>query len=479
MYLNDCLESGPNLNPNIVDVLSRFRRWKYAVTADISKAFLQVELAEGDQDVHRFFWRKEKDDVMRIMKFVRVTFGIKCSPFLLSATIKHHLSLCPPSFVVEELRENLYVDDLLSGADTEIEAQELFVEAQKVMGKAGMVLAKWKSNHSSIVGETVSDSKTDYVKILGVSWDSERDVFTFNCVDIGRDLEVTKRNVLALLARVFDPLGFVLPFTVSARHLFQDIWREGVDWDEEIPMELKRTFRMWLDDLQELKNVSIPRRLLGTKWSECKESIELHAFGDSSLRGYGACVYIVHRGTTVESMLVRASARVAPLEKKTLPRLELLGSLITAQLLKCVIKCLRLPDDVSYYCWTDSMVTLGWIKGTPSRWKPWVSNRVTTIQSLTYANRWRHVAGKENPADLLTRGISAKELVKSSFWWKGPEFLLQDIKEEAEVEFPNDDPLVEAEKRNVGVSLVCTEGAPVMLQFDRWSTLNKAITTAH
>ena len=145
--LNDCLESGPNLSPNIVDVLLRFRRWKYAVTADVSKAFLQIELADCDQDVHRFLWRKDRKDSMRVMKFVPVTFGIKCSPFLLSATIKHHLSLCPPSFVVKELGENLYVDDLLSGTDTEIEAQELFTEAKKVVSKAGMVLAKWKSNH--------------------------------------------------------------------------------------------------------------------------------------------------------------------------------------------------------------------------------------------------------------------------------------------------------------------------------------------
>ena len=71
--LNDCLETGPDLNPNVVDVLLRFRRWKYAVTADVSKAFLQMELVECDQDVHRFLWRKHKEDSMRVMKFVRVT----------------------------------------------------------------------------------------------------------------------------------------------------------------------------------------------------------------------------------------------------------------------------------------------------------------------------------------------------------------------------------------------------------------------
>ena len=457
--LNDCLESGPNLNPNIVDVLLRFRRWKYAVTADVSKAFLQIELADSDQDVHRFLWRENREDRIRVMKFVRVTFGIKCSPFLLSATIKHHLSMCPPSFVVKELSENLYVDDLLSGADSETEAQELFTEAKRVLSKTGMVLAKWKSNHAFIIGETASDVESQHVKILGVTWDPERDVFTFDCMGIVDDVRLTKRTVLSLIARVFDPMGFVLPFTVSARHLFQDIWRLGLDWDDELPAEMQKTFKIWLSGLPVLKSVSMPRRYFETKWSDCCDEVELHAFGDASLRGYGACVYLVRRVSSkiVECSLVRACARVAPLQRKTLPRLELLGSLVTAQLLKNVMMSLRMNDDVTYYCWTDSMVALGWIKGTPSSWKPWVANRVATIQSLTDPSQWRHVAGKDNPADILTRGISAKELVESAFWWRGPRFLLQndfgDV--EVEAEFPQNDPLVEVEKKTWGFFDLC------------------------
>ena len=148
---------------------------------------------------------------MRVMKFVRVTFGIKCSPFLLSATIKHHLSLCPPSFVVSELSENLYVDDLLSGTDSKTEGQELFTEAKRVLSKAGMDLTKWKSNNDFIIGETVSNIGSQYVKILGVTWNPRQDVFTFGCMGmVDDDVRITKRSVLSLLARVFDPMGFVL-----------------------------------------------------------------------------------------------------------------------------------------------------------------------------------------------------------------------------------------------------------------------------
>ena len=285
------MESGLNLNPGVVDIVTRFRRWKYAVTSDVRKAFLQIELTTEDQDVHRFFWRSD-DGRIRIMKFVRVTFGIKCSPFLLSGTILHHLLLCPPSFVVRELSENLYVDDFLSGADSEFEVQQLYDEANKVMKSAGMELAKWTSNESSLLGGDSSCITSQYVKVLGVSWDPNKDQFSFVATKLPDQLKCTKRVVLSLIARVFDPLGFVLPFTMSARFLFQDVWRLGIGWDDKLPACLESYFRKWLEGLHCLEKVVIPRRYFDVSWTECVGSIELHAFGDASLKGYGAMVYL-------------------------------------------------------------------------------------------------------------------------------------------------------------------------------------------
>ena len=119
------LESGPSLIPNIVDILIRFRRWKFALSSDISKAFLQIALHEKDKDVHRFFL--DFNGKLRQMRFCRVTFGVKSSPFLLNATIRHHLGKFGQSRVVEELLENLYVDDWLSGADSESEVNNMTV----------------------------------------------------------------------------------------------------------------------------------------------------------------------------------------------------------------------------------------------------------------------------------------------------------------------------------------------------------------
>ena len=117
-----------------------------------------------------------------------------------------------------------------------------------------------------------------------------------------------------------------------------------------------------------------------------------------------------------------SKSKVAPLKKVTLPRLELLGSLLCARLIVFVRETLKLPIDVNMTCWTNSMISLSWIRSTPTRWKTFVANRVCEIQSLTCVDQWSHCHGAENPADLVTRGIHAEDLVRSTLWLHGPNF---------------------------------------------------------
>ncbi|GFS68336.1 integrase catalytic domain-containing protein [Nephila pilipes] len=62
-------------------------------------------------------------------------------------------------------------------------------------------------------------------------------------------------------------------------------------------------------------------------------------------------------------------------------------------------------------------------KGSAHNWKPFVANGVTEIQENTDPLDWRHCDGKLNPADLITRGCDAEELLYSTHWFCGPPFL--------------------------------------------------------
>lgn len=131
--------------------------------------------------------------------------------------------------------------------------------------------------------------------------------------------------------------------------------------------------------------------------------------------------------------LITSKTRVAPLKKVTLPRLELLGALIGARLSQYVITHLNM-DESQVKMWSDSMITLHWIKSSAKQWKPFVENRVREIQSLTEPAQWHFCSGKDNPADVATRGIIVTKLQESSLWWTGPEWI-----KEREIHYSHND----------------------------------------
>lgn len=487
--LNDCIEAGPNLLPNLAEILIGFRKWKYGVTADITKAFLQIRVTEDDQDVHRFLW--DVNGHRRVMRFDRVIFGNVCSPFLLNATIKFHLSQFKNSYVVDQLRNSLYVDDWLSGADTEKELSVMIREAKEIMTKGGFPLAKWGSNSSIIqeneenLGHSVISSP--FLKVLGISWSTKDDFFFFESAPLAAGMQFTKRLVLSFIARIFDPLGFLTPFEIAVKILFQEIWQSGYDWDDPLSSELQEQVSAWVGNFEKLRLLRIPRCLAIDIWAGIKRC-ELHCFSDASEKAYGCCIYLKVWGEhdEVKSSLVASKARVAPLKRVTLPRLELLGALTGARLMVFVRKALGLPVDTDYQCYTDSEIVLHWIRGDANKWKQFVGNRVSEIQSLTSPSNWKHCNGHTNPADLVTRGVSAQQLL-DSFWLHGPEWLsndsesvpMSDLEEQTctltdEICSVESKKYFELENHTLNVLYSCTETMNVqLLDYKRLSSFSK------
>ena len=106
--------------------------------------------------------------------------------------------------------------------------------------------------------------------------------------------------------------------------------------------------------------------------------------------------------------------------------MELLAALIGARLLQYF--CRETGLDISNATlWTDATVALSWIRSNPNRWKTFICNRVTEIQSHTTPNQWRHCPGEDNPADYLSRGVNADQLKALNTWWRGPAWLSKDV----------------------------------------------------
>ncbi|GFS51891.1 integrase catalytic domain-containing protein [Trichonephila clavipes] len=146
--LNDCLEKGPNFIEVIPTILNRFRKYKIGVISDIEKAFLQIGVREQDRDFLRFMWYdRENRDHIKIYRHRRVVFGVTSSPFLLGATLNHHLDNAHGNFdnVAKILRKSFYVDNCVTSFETEEQLQKFIVES-KILSSAHFNLRGWQSN---------------------------------------------------------------------------------------------------------------------------------------------------------------------------------------------------------------------------------------------------------------------------------------------------------------------------------------------
>uniref|UniRef100_A0A182WMM9 DUF5641 domain-containing protein n=1 Tax=Anopheles minimus TaxID=112268 RepID=A0A182WMM9_9DIPT len=297
----------------------------------------------------------------------------------------------------------------------------------------GMPLRKWASNDPTAIQEvpkehldtTVQIGDRQAIKMLGLAWCPTEDTFQI-IIDNDFHLPVsslTKRCLVARIAKLYDPVGILQPVIVTAKILMQDLWRENLTWDESVPQYALSKWNEFTAQLPNLHRLHIPRMALPSE----AETI-LHGFCDASKRAYGCAIYLryLDEDGGIQSRLVCSKSRVAPLKELTLPRLELQAALLLAELY------VRIKDVFGTRIrqtkwWTDSQVALTWIRSDNSKWDVFVKNRVAKIQIATNSCDWHYVPTKLNPADIVSRGLAASKLVRKEnmkLWLNGPDFIV-------------------------------------------------------
>ena len=433
--LNQCLRKGPNLIVNLCKCMLQFMIGMYACTADIEKAFLRIIIALEDRDLLRFFYPAnplDPNSPMEIWRYKALLFGAISSPFILAAvldTLIENSNL--PQHIKEALKKGIYVDNLFHATDSERELIQFYKESRELLEEGGFRLRQWSSNHETIkklaeAQEIWDDS--EFVGALGMLWKPSNDRFYLKMA-LEWDGKYTKRSVLSFMNAVFDPLCKLCPIHIRNRLFLQRLWKDKYLWDQSFEHNTELATR-WIKLMDETKTAT------QYSWSRpviIAHNTELHIFADASKEAYGAVAYIVTRNGTNnpegQVWQMMAKGKVEPIQKvakrDTIPKGELLALVIAANLVCFLKDAIKQLSDKPVYIWGDSRPALSWC----SQIEPtnrFVYNRVTNIRRLLPEADIRYVCSEDNPADILTRDISAEDLLKSKSWWHATQWIIQE-----------------------------------------------------
>ena len=404
-------------------------------TLTLSKMYREILICKKDKAMHRYFWRKEVGGAWEEFQMERVTFGMTASPYVAIKTLQQTAKDFGGPYPVakSQILESFYVDDFLSGAATPEAALTLTEDVTTILAKGGFSIRKWRSSSTKVLKkipqecqevlpdqDLVDIHEADYPKALGLIWDSRQDTMATR-VEVTSQYCTTKRGVASDVAKTFDVLGWVAPVVLNMKLLYRKTWQLGLGRDQEVPPEIKKEHAEWRTNLKLLAKIRLPR----CYFTGCHpQNVTLQGFSDASKDAFAAVVYICadYASGPPSSNLVLSKTKVAPLDGRSIPELELCGAHLLAQILSTTSQALGIPlENVKAY--SDSTIVLSWLDGNPKRDKIYVANRICKINKLLPTEVWGYVPTGQNPADCASRGISAEELIAHPLWWHGPPWL--------------------------------------------------------
>ena len=504
--LNDYWAKGPDLVNNMLGILLRFREGPVALAGDIRKMYHSVHMSLLDQHTHRFLWRnlqtERKPDVYVI---TRVSFGDKpagaIATMALRKTADEYTDQYPRA--VESIKDNTYVDDIIDSFKCDEDKTETACNIDKILESGGFSIKEWISNESvPAVTDTSMDVCTKEVsnensKVLGMHWKPMMDQFVFKVqinfspkhrkVKTGPNLsleqfksssptDITKRMILSQINGIYDPLGVLTPFTIKAKVMMQDLWKnqtKGYDWDDVLPTEIQQNWINFFTDVYEVERLSFKRCV------QPPDSIGkpvLVAFSDASEKAYGACSYVRWERSdgSFSSSLLCAKGKVAPTKKISIVRLELCAAVTAKRLFTFIEEESRLEFSKTIFV-VDSKIVQAMIHNDSYGFNTFVSVRIGEIQSAIDKKCWSWTESENNIADWITRTKSPSELIEGSEWQCGPKWL-QYPESEWPIHFlPTTDELPELKAKVFATEITEVESLASRINIDRHSSFKRLI----
>ena len=520
MSLNSCLAKGPDCYMNnMIGILLRWREEQVALVGDIRKMFHSIHLKPLEQHCHRFLWRDlETDQEPDVYVMTRVNMGDTPAPAISTEAVYKTADMFEADSpkAANLLKRSSYVDDLIDSQPSPPEALKIARETEDMLGKGGFVVKCWQfsGEPSPRTGKMLSVSDDTIVepdgterthtnmlkgsesnlRVLGLGWNPVEDTVVFEVslnfskkkkgIHTGPNLKkadlpqalplvLTRRIVLSQVMMIFDPLGFVCPYTLLGKIYLRETWSLKLGWDDQLPSNLRSKWVHFFCSLFQLEQLSLDRCLrppdsVGRPW--------LIIFSDGSDLAHGFAAYIRWRLNSGEywCRLIMAKCRIAPVNKLSTPQMELNAAVLSKRGRKVIEKEMRFEFEKVLQI-VDSETVLSMINKTSTRFKVYEGVRIGEIQAATSGDMscWAWMSGHHNPADWLTRGRTPEELNQESDWWKGPPILYKPVEQWGLKSGVQKEEPLPGEKKMCSTAVATAD--PPLIDFERFSVINRVI----
>ena len=393
--------------------------------AHIEAMFHQVRVTPNDYDALRFLWwpnndlNAEPEEYQMLVHLFGATSSPSCANFALQKTAEDNATNFDPS-ISNIVKKNFYVNDCLKLVN-DVEGVKVVKNLLELLSCGGFHLMKRVSNSAKVIESVPEGERAGIVKDLsslrpiiqrafGNHWDVAADKFTFKVNT--KEKPPTRRGLLSIISSIYDPLGFVTLFILSAKILMQELCKENLNWDDPIPGEYLKRWNVWINELPNIQQFRVLRCIKPTTLKGII-STQLHIFANASECGYGAVGYLQFKDEegNIHCSFMMAKSIVAPL-KTTISPMELAAAVCATKLGKLVQKESDVKVEMSVF-WTDSTCILHYLNNTTKRYQTFVANRTATIREKSESTQQHYIPSNQNPTDDVSQGLSADKLLNS------------------------------------------------------------------
>jgi hypothetical protein len=449
--LNIILAKGENMLTQIPDILIRLRTQRSAWTTDISKLYNRLFLQDSALPYSLFLYDPSLSDGVKpaVWVMTRAWYGVSSTGNQAAVALRRLAELGKQEFPLafDMLTGNIYVDDVVGGADSESAREQQITQTEDLLAMGGFSMKFVARSGVPPPSGSSSDDRT--VGCLGLSWATEQDLLGPALASMNlqkkvrgqkaaperdvttseglrsafKDGLISRAGVLSRTAEFFDPAGWWEPIRLQMKLSFQEL--NALDWKDPVPESLIET---WVDHFRQLegaRDLTIPRCVIPLD-APADWKMRLIVLADAGEGAGGAAVYggVEKPDGTFTCNLLLAKSR---LMRHTVPRNELEAIVLAADIALVVQQSLGdRVSDVLFY--TDSRVAQCWILNTRKRLRMFVHNRVQAarhgIRRVVDSEEiipLFHIEGTENLADMITkpRKLSLADLSSTSEWMTG------------------------------------------------------------